>query len=102
MSLDRSAFDAACSISCSRIVVAFSVLSLCDLCDLCGYSLLSSFASSAKLRELRVLCHPYTRPQRVFAIAVTDCGVGTVWSSSTGENGTGTSIAPMRLTGASR
>jgi hypothetical protein len=29
-------------------------------------------------------------------------GVGTVRSSSAGENGTGTSIAPMRKTGASR
>jgi hypothetical protein len=29
-------------------------------------------------------------------------GVGTVRSSSAGENGTGTSMAPMRMTGASR
>src|SRR5262249_12233175 len=31
-----------------------------------------------------------------------DSGVGTVWSSRTGEKGTGTSMAPMRWTGASR
>ena len=36
------------------------------------------------------------------AAAATVSGVGTVRSSSTGENGTGTSIAPIRWTGASR
>src|SRR6266700_1669967 len=41
-------------------------------------------------------------PTRSRALCATDSGVGTVWSSSTGENGTGTSIAPRRWTGASR
>jgi len=41
-------------------------------------------------------------PHSVRAAAATLSGDGTVRSSSTGENGTGTSIAPMRLTGASR
>src|SRR5258708_26411234 len=36
------------------------------------------------------------------ASAATLAAVGTVKSSSSGENGTGTSIAPIRLTGASR
>ena len=40
--------------------------------------------------------------QRASAASKTVFSVGTVRSSSTGENGTGTSIAPMRLTGASR
>jgi len=48
------------------------------------------------------VCGLYTRPQSVFASWTTASGVGTVWSSSTGEKGTGTSIAPIRLTGASR
>src|SRR5579872_3321153 len=43
---------------------------------------------------------PYTRPHNVLATSTTEAAVGTVRSSSTGENGTGTSIAPMRLTGA--
>src|SRR2546428_478799 len=44
---------------------------------------------------------PY-RPHNVLANSTTDAAVGTVRSSSTGEKGTGTSIAPIRLTGASR
>jgi hypothetical protein len=40
--------------------------------------------------------------QSARAASNTDCSLGTVRSSSTGENGTGTSIAPIRLTGASR
>ncbi len=40
--------------------------------------------------------------QSALATSNTLLSVGTVRSSSTGENGTGTSIAPMRLTGASR
>ena len=40
--------------------------------------------------------------QSTLAASYTDFSVGTVRSSSTGENGTGTSMAPMRLTGASR
>ena len=40
--------------------------------------------------------------QSAFAASNTDFSDGTVRSSSTGENGTGTSMAPMRLTGASR
>src|SRR5712691_8649423 len=44
----------------------------------------------------------YTRPHNVLATSTTEAAVGTVRSSSTGENGTGTSIAPRRLTGASR
>src|SRR4029453_11598046 len=39
---------------------------------------------------------------RAFAASNTDFSEGTVRSSSTGENGTGTSMAPMRFTGASR
>src|SRR5436309_3090524 len=39
--------------------------------------------------------------QSAFAASATDFSVGTVRSSSTGENGTGTSMAPIRLTGAS-
>src|SRR5262245_55620516 len=38
---------------------------------------------------------------RAFAASNTDFSDGTVRSSSTGENGTGTSMAPMRFTGAS-
>ena len=41
-------------------------------------------------------------PQSALAASKTDFSDGTVRSSSTGENGTGTSMAPMRLTGASR
>ncbi len=41
-------------------------------------------------------------PQSAFAASKTVFSDGTVRSSSTGENNTGTSIAPMRLTGASR
>ena len=40
--------------------------------------------------------------QSAFAASKTMLEDGTVRSSSTGENGTGTSMAPMRLTGASR
>ena len=40
--------------------------------------------------------------QSARAASKTVFSVGTVRSSSTGENGIGTSIAPMRLTGASR
>ncbi len=40
--------------------------------------------------------------QSAFAASATAFSVGTVRSSSTGENGTGTSMAPIRLTGASR
>ena len=40
--------------------------------------------------------------QSARAASKTDFSDGTVRSSSTGENGTGTSMAPMRLTGASR
>src|SRR4029453_2270531 len=39
---------------------------------------------------------------RAFAASNTDFSDGTVRSSSTGENGTGTSMAPIRFTGASR
>jgi hypothetical protein len=39
---------------------------------------------------------------QALARAATDSGVGTVRSSKAGEKGTGTSIAPMRWTGASR
>ena len=41
-------------------------------------------------------------PSSLSAAAATRSGVGTVSSSSTGENGMGTSIAPRRTTGASR
>jgi hypothetical protein len=41
-------------------------------------------------------------PHNTLATVTTASAVGTVWSSSTGENGTGTSIAPIRFTGASR
>src|SRR5574341_1455579 len=57
------------------------------------------------LNDLNVLnylndLHPLLHSR--FAISATASAVGTVWSSSTGENGTGTSIAPIRFTGASR
>ena len=42
------------------------------------------------------------RPQSARAASNTVCSVGTVTSSKGGENGIGTCIAPMRLTGASR
>jgi uncharacterized protein DUF2652 len=51
---------------------------------------------------VRDFASPYFFPQRAFAASKTVFSDGTVRSSSTGENGTGTSIAPMRLTGASR
>src|SRR5262249_48732594 len=41
-------------------------------------------------------------PQSFIAVSNTVFSLGTVMSSSTGEKGTGTSMAPMRLTGASR
>src|SRR5207237_10337797 len=41
-------------------------------------------------------------PRRSSAVSTTRAGVGTVSSSSGGENGIGTSIAPRRRTGASR
>ena len=41
-------------------------------------------------------------PQSALAAANTVCSDGTVRSSSTGEKGTGTSMAPRRFTGASR
>src|SRR5215468_10713765 len=41
-------------------------------------------------------------PQSFFAASNTDCSVGTVASSSGGENGIGTCMAPILLTGASR
>src|SRR5215467_16193332 len=40
--------------------------------------------------------------QSALAASNTDCSVGTVASSSGGENGMGTCIAPIRFTGASR
>ena len=45
---------------------------------------------------------PQVLPQSAFAASNTVFSDGTVRSSSTGENGTGTSIAPIRFTGASR
>ena len=41
-------------------------------------------------------------PQSSRAVCATSSGVGTVTSSSGGENGMGTSSAPSRFTGASR
>src|SRR6267378_827739 len=52
--------------------------------------------------EVDVDPHAQAFRHMAFAASKTDCSVGTVRSSSTGENGTGTSMAPMRLTGASR
>ena len=62
--------------------------------------------ASGVLRELErrhddVRRH-HARLQSARAASKTVVSFGTVRSSSTGENGTGTSIAPMRLTGASR
>ncbi len=51
--------------------------------------------------EIDVEAHHALR-QSAFAASATACSDGTVRSSSTGENGTGTSMAPIRFTGASR
>ena len=62
--------------------------------------------ASGLLRDLERGHDHVRRHQRLptssSAAATTRSGVGTVWSSSTGENGIGTSIAPSRRTGASR
>ena len=52
--------------------------------------------------EVDVDAHAHAFRHSARATSATRCSVGTVRSSSTGENGTGTSMAPMRLTGASR
>ena len=59
-------------------------------------------ASDDAAREVMDAALAYAFRQSVFAASKTLCSVGTVRSSSTGENGTGTSMAPMRRTGASR
>src|SRR5262249_61134415 len=52
--------------------------------------------------EIDVDPHAHAFRHSARAASNTLCSDGTVRSSSTGENGTGTSMAPMRLTGASR
>ena len=46
--------------------------------------------------------HTHDLPQRVLAIFTTILEEGIVKSSSTGEKGIGTSIAPIRFTGVSK
>ncbi len=64
----------------------------------------SSYHCDVLAERIYVRCislHAQDRPQSLRAASNTVCSVGTVTSSKGGENGIGTCIAPMRLTGAS-